>query len=183
MRARSGTSLGWFSIVVHPLRAPRDRPRAARDTLPGGAGRRNRTRPMRCAGLTTPGAELIIAAAERTVREPRTRAASAGGTVQSKTRPEGRPQRGPGAGSRRFPAGPVAAGLVALGPLVAALLLATPSPAAPQAPPAPAVPQAPPAQPISVAQPVMPPPLAQGPTPDLDLLFSAQVAGWVEPCG
>jgi hypothetical protein len=41
----------------------------------------------------------------------------------------------------------------------------------------------PPAQPISVAAPIMPPLLAAGPTPDLDLLFSAQVAGWVEPCG
>ena len=27
------------------------------------------------------------------------------------------------------------------------------------------------------------PPLPLGPTPDLDLLFTAQVAGWVEPCG
>jgi len=26
-------------------------------------------------------------------------------------------------------------------------------------------------------------PLPSGPTPDLDLLFTAQVAGWVEPCG
>jgi len=41
----------------------------------------------------------------------------------------------------------------------------------------------PPAQPISVAAPVVPPPLAAGPAPDLDLLFTAQVAGWVEPCG
>jgi hypothetical protein len=38
-------------------------------------------------------------------------------------------------------------------------------------------------QPISVARPEMPPPLAAGPAPDLDLIFSAQVAGWVEPCG
>jgi hypothetical protein len=27
------------------------------------------------------------------------------------------------------------------------------------------------------------PPLLPGPTPDLDLLFTAQVAGWIEPCG
>lgn len=41
----------------------------------------------------------------------------------------------------------------------------------------------PPEQPVSVAAPTMPPPLAGGPAPDLDLLFTAQVAGWVEPCG
>jgi len=28
-----------------------------------------------------------------------------------------------------------------------------------------------------------PPPLAEGPAPDLDLVFTAQVIGWVEPCG
>lgn len=27
------------------------------------------------------------------------------------------------------------------------------------------------------------PPFPPGPTPDLDLLFTAQVAGWIEPCG
>lgn len=27
------------------------------------------------------------------------------------------------------------------------------------------------------------PPLAPGPIPDLDLLFTAEVAGWIEPCG
>lgn len=27
------------------------------------------------------------------------------------------------------------------------------------------------------------PPLPQGPAPDLDLVFSAQVIGWIEPCG
>lgn len=42
---------------------------------------------------------------------------------------------------------------------------------------------APAPQPISKAAPVKPPPLPPGPTPDLELLFSAQVAGWVEPCG
>jgi hypothetical protein len=29
----------------------------------------------------------------------------------------------------------------------------------------------------------MSPPLAAGPAPDLDLLFTAQVVGWLEPCG
>jgi len=47
----------------------------------------------------------------------------------------------------------------------------------------PAIAADPPEQPISVAAPVTPPPLASGPTPDLELLFTAQVAGWVEPCG
>ena len=28
-----------------------------------------------------------------------------------------------------------------------------------------------------------PPPLAHGPVPDLNLVFTAQVAGWIEPCG
>ncbi len=28
-----------------------------------------------------------------------------------------------------------------------------------------------------------PPPLARGPVPDLNLVFTAQVAGWLEPCG
>ena len=35
-------------------------------------------------------------------------------------------------------------------------------------------------------QPPPPEPVAQvagGPAPDLDLLFTAQVAGWIEPCG
>jgi hypothetical protein len=27
------------------------------------------------------------------------------------------------------------------------------------------------------------PPLAAGPDADLDILFTAQVAGWIEPCG
>lgn len=27
------------------------------------------------------------------------------------------------------------------------------------------------------------PAIASGPAPDLDLLFTAQVAGWIEPCG
>ncbi|HUD70506.1 MAG TPA: hypothetical protein VMQ62_00975 [Dongiaceae bacterium] len=36
--------------------------------------------------------------------------------------------------------------------------------------------------PMSTAKPLEAP-LAPGPTPDLDLLFTAQVAGWIEPCG
>jgi hypothetical protein len=35
----------------------------------------------------------------------------------------------------------------------------------------------------SVAMPTLSPPLAAGPIPDLDLLFTSQVAGWIEPCG
>jgi hypothetical protein len=30
---------------------------------------------------------------------------------------------------------------------------------------------------------VLPPPLPAGPAPDLDLVFTAEVAGYVEPCG
>lgn len=29
----------------------------------------------------------------------------------------------------------------------------------------------------------LPPPLPAGPAPDLDLVFTAEVAGYVEPCG
>jgi len=29
----------------------------------------------------------------------------------------------------------------------------------------------------------LPPPLPTGPAPDLDLVFTAEVAGYVEPCG
>jgi len=29
----------------------------------------------------------------------------------------------------------------------------------------------------------MPPPLPSGPAPDLDLVFTAEVVGYVEPCG
>ena len=36
--------------------------------------------------------------------------------------------------------------------------------------------------PMSTAR-AVDPPLPLGPTPDLDLLVTAQVAGWVEPCG
>ena len=42
---------------------------------------------------------------------------------------------------------------------------------------------APPAAPQSVAMPTQDPPLAPGPVPDLELLFTSQVAGWIEPCG
>ncbi len=37
--------------------------------------------------------------------------------------------------------------------------------------------------PLSVAMPTLPPPLAAGPIPDFELLFTSQVAGWIEPCG
>ncbi|HZM69920.1 MAG TPA: hypothetical protein VFB95_06055 [Candidatus Cryosericum sp.] len=50
-----------------------------------------------------------------------------------------------------------------------------------QQPPAPASPV--PAPDISLAQQSLPPPLASGPVPDLDLAFTAQVIGWIEPCG
>lgn len=42
---------------------------------------------------------------------------------------------------------------------------------------------APEGAPLSVAMPTLPPPLASGPAPDLELLFTSQVAGWIEPCG
>lgn len=35
----------------------------------------------------------------------------------------------------------------------------------------------------TVAAPEPEPPLAKGPPPDLDLVFTAQVIGWIEPCG
>ncbi len=31
--------------------------------------------------------------------------------------------------------------------------------------------------------PALEPPLAKGPAPDLDLVFTSQVIGWIEPCG
>jgi hypothetical protein len=37
--------------------------------------------------------------------------------------------------------------------------------------------------PLPVAMPTLPPPLASGPIPDLELLFTSQVVGWIEPCG
>lgn len=62
--------------------------------------------------------------------------------------------------------------------LVAAALVAFPLlGAAPDTPPAPSQGQ-------SLAQPTPPlPAIAGGPAPDLDLLFTAQVTGWIEPCG
>jgi hypothetical protein len=50
----------------------------------------------------------------------------------------------------------------------------------------PSPPKAPPQSPqtISVQVPApSEPPLPPGPAPDLDLVFTAQVAGWLEPCG
>jgi hypothetical protein len=40
-----------------------------------------------------------------------------------------------------------------------------------------------PAPDLTLAQQTLPPPLASGPVPDLDLAFTAQVIGWIEPCG
>ena len=37
-----------------------------------------------------------------------------------------------------------------------------------------------PAQPSPIT---LPPPLPAGPAPDLDFVFTAEVAGYVEPCG
>ena len=61
-------------------------------------------------------------------------------------------------------------------------LLATPGLARQASPPPPPA-QSP--QTISVQVPPAPsePPLPAGPAPDLDLVFTAQVAGWLEPCG
>jgi hypothetical protein len=56
--------------------------------------------------------------------------------------------------------------LVVIGTMVS--VLAAPQQAQPQAPPTPAA---------------MPPPLPTGPAPDLDFVFTAEVAGYVEPCG
>jgi len=36
---------------------------------------------------------------------------------------------------------------------------------------------------IPAKPPAVTPPLPAGPAPDLDLVFTAQVAGYVEPCG
>lgn len=37
--------------------------------------------------------------------------------------------------------------------------------------------------PAGPAEDGVPPPLPPGPAPDLDLVFTAQVVGWLEPCG
>ena len=42
---------------------------------------------------------------------------------------------------------------------------------------------APQGQSVPAAPAAMPPPLPQGPAPDLDLVFTGQVVGYVEPCG
>jgi len=52
------------------------------------------------------------------------------------------------------------------------------APGAPQGLPLPVEGMSTPAPP-----PMVPPPLPGGPAPDLDLVFTSQVAGWIEPCG
>lgn len=69
-------------------------------------------------------------------------------------------------------------------PAALAALLALPLLGAGPAAPAPPAGPSPPAQGQSVppaAQPL--PTIAGGPAPDLDLVFTAQVTGWIEPCG
>jgi hypothetical protein len=61
---------------------------------------------------------------------------------------------------------PAALFLIVVGTLAASV--AAPQEQAVPAPPSPAT---------------LPPPLPPGPAPDLDLVFTAQVAGYVEPCG
>ena len=61
-----------------------------------------------------------------------------------------------------------------LADLFLALVVVTAPGAAPREVPSPATP----AKPAVVA-----PPLPGGPAPDLDLVFTGQVAGYVEPCG
>jgi hypothetical protein len=71
-------------------------------------------------------------------------------------------------------------------PIAAVVLLFTASrgrsqtPAPPAGAPLAGTPQEP--SPPAVA-PGTPPPLPAGPAADLDLVFTAQVIGWVEPCG
>lgn len=73
------------------------------------------------------------------------------------------------------------AGLVAcLFALLPAVLLQAQAPPSPAVPPRPGVlpnlpPHPAPEEPVAL--------VAGGPAPDLDLLFTAQVAGWIEPCG
>ncbi len=55
-------------------------------------------------------------------------------------------------------------------------------PAAPAEPPVPGATQ-PPAPAGGAETAVVPPPLPAGPAPDLNLVFTAQVTGWIEPCG
>jgi hypothetical protein len=71
--------------------------------------------------------------------------------------------------------------------MAALLALALPAVLSGQAPPhAQAPPQGQSPQPLqgtSLPAPQFNPAVAPGPAPDLDLLFTAQVAGWIEPCG
>lgn len=78
--------------------------------------------------------------------------------------------------SRPRPGGKAIASLFA----VALVALALPAVLSGQAPPHG---QAPPPQGTSLPAPQFNPTIAAGPAPDLDLLFTAQVAGWIEPCG
>jgi len=102
-------------------------------------------------------------------------------------------QRDGGCVQRTMFAGFPAAAVIAAASTVAAAILAplpgvsragdpaaAPNAAAPQSMPdtPPAFASAAPPAPISV-----PPPLPLGDAPDLDLVFSAQVVGWLEPCG
>jgi hypothetical protein len=68
---------------------------------------------------------------------------------------------------------------------LAALLLALSLPALlpGQVPPGQVPPGQAPQQGTSLPAPQFNPTIPSGPAPDLDLLFTAQVAGWIEPCG
>jgi hypothetical protein len=69
-----------------------------------------------------------------------------------------------------------------LGAILLAAATAAGVPAAPQEQSIPSTPLQAPA--IPSAPPIaIPPPLPTGPAPDLELLFTGQVAGYVEPCG
>jgi hypothetical protein len=72
------------------------------------------------------------------------------------------------------------AGLLACGFAVLTAVLSQAQAPPPGVPPRPGVipnlpPQPAPPEPVAL--------VAGGPAPDLDLLFTAQVAGWIEPCG
>jgi hypothetical protein len=78
-------------------------------------------------------------------------------------------------------------GLVLPTVALAVLLAAATRPAGGQSA-APLPPQPAPAPPQGMSMPAdqgpsMPPPLPAGPAPDLDLVVTGQVAGWIEPCG
>ena len=76
-------------------------------------------------------------------------------------------------GSRTRPNGPALVSLAAL-----LVVLSLPALLPGQVPPG-QVPQ----QGTSLPAPQFNPTIPPGPAPDLDLLFTAQVAGWIEPCG